>query len=188
MSDTGVVLFPNIDFLLKGDTHFHAMQTIEVLPVHGEDQLGLHLLCMRRALKFYLMSTKGFRDGDEIQLFLTYGRVTKEIPILKQCISKWLVETFKCSYAAHDLEALHQTWKLAVSIAEMQRWLASGSVTTGVDTQLICQALSRASSSTFAKYYRLNLVTKAWSDFGMRVAWIFQQSSRNWLPGLVTHT
>ena len=70
----------------------------------------------------------------------------------------------KCTYAAHDLDTPHgikghHTLKQAVSMAEM----------AGVDPQCICQAATWASSSTFAKYYRLNLMTKAHSDFGRRV-------------------
>ena len=39
----------------------------------------------------------------------------------------------------------------------------------GVHLQCICQAAMCASSSTFAKYYRLNLIAKARSDFDRRV-------------------
>ena len=52
-----------------------------------------------------------------------------------------------------------QTRKQAVSIVEM----------AGVHQQHICQAATLASSNTFAKYYRLNLMTKAWLDFGRKV-------------------
>ena len=47
----------------------------------------------------------------------------------------------------------------AVSMAEM----------AGVDLQHICQAATWTSSSTFAKYYRLNLMAKAHLDFGRRM-------------------
>ena len=68
MSETGVVLYPNIDFLLKVNTLFHVTQPIEVLAMHGEGELGLHFLCVRRALKFYFIKME--RAGDDIQLFL----------------------------------------------------------------------------------------------------------------------
>ena len=74
------------------------------------------------------------------------------------------METIKCAYVAHDIDAPqgikgHQTRKQAVSIVEM----------TGVDPKRICDAATWASSSTFAKYYRLNLMAEARSDFGRRV-------------------
>ena len=55
MSATGVALYPNIDFLPKVASRFHVTQPIEVPAVHGEVELRLHLLCVRWALKFYLL-------------------------------------------------------------------------------------------------------------------------------------
>ena len=55
MSSTGVVLYLNIDFLPKFSSWFHVTQLIEVLAMHGELQPVLHLLCVRQALKFYLL-------------------------------------------------------------------------------------------------------------------------------------
>ena len=73
--------------------------------MHVEDHPGLRLLCVRRALKFYLLRTASFREGDDIQLFLAYNGVTNGKPISKQCIFKWLVETIKCAHATHHLVA-----------------------------------------------------------------------------------
>ena len=66
------------------------------------------------------------------------------------------METIKCAYAEHDVDSPHrvkghQTRKQMVSIVEM----------AGVDPQLICQDATWASSSNFAKYYRLNLMAEA---------------------------
>ena len=47
MSSACVVLYPNIEFLLKVNSRFHVTQPIEVLAMHGEVQPGLHLLCVR---------------------------------------------------------------------------------------------------------------------------------------------
>ena len=106
-------------------------------------------------------------------MFLPYGGETKGKSISKQQISKRLVETIKCANAVHDVEAPqgikgHQTRKQAVSFAEM----------AGVDPQLICQAATWASSSTFAKNYRLNLMAEARSDFGRRVLRLAGSSDR----------
>ena len=170
MSDARVVLYPNIDFLSKLHTRFHVIQPIEVLTMYSEDYLGFHFLCVRSALKLYLMQTERFTDVDNIQLFLTIGGVTKGKHILKQGNSKWLVEMIKCAYAAHDLDASqgingHQTRKQAVPIAEM----------AGIVLQLSCKAATWASCSTFA---RLNLMVKALLDFGRRVLTLAGSSSR----------
>ena len=76
MLPTGVVLYPNIDFLLKVASQFHVTQPIEVPTMHGEEEPGLRLLCVRQALKFYLLRTVSFRGDDDIQLFLAYGGAT----------------------------------------------------------------------------------------------------------------
>ena len=120
MSSTGVVLYPNIDFLPKAASRFHVTQPIEVAGMHGEEEPGLRFLCMRLALKFSSLRTPSFRDDDDIQLFRAYGGATRGKSISKQRISKWLVKTIKCVYAAHDVEApqgikAHQTRKCAVS-------------------------------------------------------------------------
>ena len=62
----------------------------------------------------------------------------------------------------------HQTRKQAVSIAVM----------ADIDLQFICQGATWALSSTFAKYYSLDLMAKAKSDFGKRVLMLAGSSSR----------
>ena len=114
-----------------------------------------------------------FRGDDDIQSLLAYGGATRGNPISKQRISKWLVETIKCAIAANDVDVQqgikgHQTRKQVVSIGEM----------TGVDPKLICDAATWASSSTFAKYYRLNLMAEARSDFGRRILKLAGSSGR----------
>ena len=141
--------------------------------MHGEVELGLCLLCVRLALKFYLLRTASFQGDDDIQLFHAYCGATKGKPISKQKISKWLVEIIKCAYAVHDVDAPlgikgHQTRKQAVCIAEM----------AGVDPKIICNAATWAASSTFAKYYRLNIMAEGCSDFGRRVLRLAGSSGR----------
>ena len=70
----------------------------------------------------------------------------------------------KCAYEAHDSDAPqgikgHETKKPAISIVEIAT----------IDPHLMCQAANWAPSSTFAKYYMLNLIAKAQLDFGRRV-------------------
>ena len=83
------------------------------------------------------------------------------------------MKTIKCAYAAHDVIAPqgvkgHQTRKQAVSIAEM----------AGVDPKRICDAATWAPSCTFAKYYWLNLMAEAHSDFGRRALRLAGTSDR----------
>ena len=72
--------------------------------MHAEDQHGLYILCVRRALKFYLLKARDFRDDGNIELFLTCVRVTKVKHVSKQHIYKWLVETISYAYVAHDYQ------------------------------------------------------------------------------------
>ena len=106
MSATGVALYPNIDFLPTVSSQLHVTQSIEMPAMHGEVEPGLCLLCVRRALKFYLLQTASF-CGDNIQLFLAYSGATRGKPISKQRISKWLVDIITCAYAAHDVDSQH---------------------------------------------------------------------------------
>ena len=50
---------------------FHVMQSIGVLALHGDDQLGLHLFCVRSTLQFFLLRTVSLGDEGDIPLFLT---------------------------------------------------------------------------------------------------------------------
>ena len=161
---TGVTMFPDIQFLPKVNSRFACSQAIEVPAMHHEQDQKLRSLCVRRALKYYLERTRAIRLADSCQLFVAYGRSIRGQPISKIRISQWLklliVKTYK------DLELPepqgvkgHQVRKQAVSMAEL----------VGVSPQAICEAATWASTCTFAKCYRLNLVEQQRSDFGRRV-------------------
>ena len=82
MSSTGVVFYLNIDFLPKVSSRFHVTQPIEVPAMHGEVVPGLDLLCVRRALKFYLLRSANFRGDDDVQFFLAMVGQLGETPFL----------------------------------------------------------------------------------------------------------
>ncbi len=141
--------------------------------MHGSKDQGLRLLCVRRALKYYLeRSRKHRKDDGSIQLFIAYGKKDLGKPISKQRLSRWLVETIQYTYTVQNLPVPHgikghQTRKQAASIAE----LAGASPTT------ICDAATWASTCTFARFYRLNIAATASADFGRRVLQVAGASS-----------
>ena len=173
MSDPMVLLWPNIEFLPKVNTPFHASQPIRVPSMHASTDPGLRLLCVRRALKYYLERSRALRKDDQsIQLFIAYGKKDLGKPISKQRLSRWLVETIQYAYTVQNLPVPqgikgHQTRKQATSIAEL----------AGVAPETICEAATWASTCTFAKFYRLNIAASASADFGRRVLQVAGASS-----------
>ena len=67
ISEVGMVLYPNIDFLLIVNTLFQVTQHIVVPAMYGEVEACL--VCVRWALKFCLIPMESLR-ADDIQLFL----------------------------------------------------------------------------------------------------------------------
>jgi len=179
MTDPVALLWPNIEFMPKVNTPFHASQPIRVPSMHASTDQGLRLLCVRRALKYYLERSRALRKDDgSIQLFIAYGKKDLGNPISKQRLSRWLVETIQFAYTVQSLPVPqgikgHQTRKQAASIAE----LAGASPTT------ICDAATWASTCTFAKFYRLNIAATASADFGRRVLQVAGASSSSSATG-----
>jgi hypothetical protein len=156
-------LYPDVAFLPKINTSFHASQAVCLPALHREEG-DLRLLCVRRILKVYINRTALYRASDAEQLFVAYGPKSKGQPVSKQRISAWLVELIKYVYEKGHLPIPqgikgHQTWKQATSIADL----------AGVDPQQICDAATWASRCTFAKHYRLNVATQIRSHFGRTV-------------------
>ena len=163
-SATDVTLFPDVTFLPKVNTPFHASQPICLPAMHDEKDSDLRLLCVRRALKRYVNSSASYRKARAQQLFVCYGGKSRGNPVSKYRISSWLVELIAWVYTHQNLPVPqgikgHQTRKQSTSIADL----------AGVDPQLICAAATWASRCTFAKHYRLNLAAKARSHFGRTV-------------------
>ena len=163
-SSTTVTLFTDVGFMPKVSSRFHALTPVELPALHDEKDGSLRLLCVRRALKYYVERVRTYRQPGETQLFLCYGSEKKGRGVSAQRISKWLVECIGFAYKSVG-EAPpsgikgHQTRSQATSWAGL----------SGADPQAICNAATWASANTFARHYRLNLVEKQRSDFGRRV-------------------
>jgi len=175
-----VTLCPNIEFMPKVATPFHSNEPIELPALRDEGDPGLRLLCVRRALAAYLQRSAQYRREGVTQLFLCYGAQVKGQAVSKQRISKWLVECIGYAYTSRDLTPPsgvkgHQLRSQATSWAEL----------AGASPQVVCNAATWASTCTFAKYYRLNVVAKQRSDFGRRVLQLAGSSaaSRSALQG-----
>jgi len=183
MSDPEVLLWPNIEFLPKVNTAFHASQPIRVPSMHASVDPGLRLLCVRRTLKYYLERSRPLRkDAGSIQLFIAYGKKDLGNPISRQRLSRWLVETIQFAYVSQGLPVPqgikgHQTRKQAASIAEL----------AGAAPSTICDAATWASTCTFARFYRLNIAASASADFGRRVLQVAGASSSSTRSGSQLH-
>jgi hypothetical protein len=158
-----VTLYPDVAFLPKVNSPFHASRAL-CLPALHREVSDLRLLCVRRVLKVYINRTATFRAPDTEQLFVAYGRRSRGSAISKQRISAWLVELVQFVYDKGHLPVPigvkgHQTRKQATSIADL----------AGVDPQAICDAATWASRCTFARHYRLDLVAQVRSRFGRTV-------------------
>ena len=163
-SATGVTLFPNVQFLPKVTSQFHASQPLELPALHDEADPQLRLLCVRRALKLYLERSRTYRDPSVSQLFVAYGGGKRGQAVSKRRISSWLVELIQFVYEEQGLPPpqgvrAHQTRAQATSLAEL----------AGVDPLAICRAATWSSTCTFTKHYRMDVAARARSDFGRRV-------------------
>jgi len=165
MNVNEVVLFPGLEFVPKVDSAFHSNQPL-VLPCLSKDSdPSLRTLCVKRALSFYLKSTKEYRSKEGANpLFLAYGLEKRGQAISKQRISEWLKLTISLAYANMGASPpqgvkAHQVRKAATSWADM----------AGVDPQLICNAATWSSDSMFARYYHLDIVHGHRSTFGRQV-------------------
>ena len=162
-SAENVTLFPDVAFLPKVNTPFHASRPL-CLPSLSRELSDLRLLCVRRILKVYLNRTAAYRAPDAVQLFVTYGGKSPGSPVSKQRISAWLVELIEFVYKQADLPIPqgikgHQTRSQAASLADL----------AGVSPQQICDAATWATGCTFARHYRLDMTAQVRSQFGRSV-------------------
>ena len=173
-SATGVTLFPNVQFTPKVASPFHVSQPLELPALQSETDPQLRLLCVRRALKYYIERARRYRAPSVSQLFVAYGGPKRGQAVTKRRISAWLVELIQVVYESQGLPApqgvrAHQTRAQATSLAEL----------AGVDPLAICRAATWASTCTFAKHYRMDVAARARSDFGRRVLTVAGSSTAN---------
>jgi hypothetical protein len=86
-----VTLFPDVSFLPKVNTLFHASRPTSSLWL-GRQPEGVRLPCVCRILKVYLDRTMSLQAPNTDQLFITYGAKSPASPVSNQRISAWLVE------------------------------------------------------------------------------------------------
>jgi hypothetical protein len=161
---TEFVLFSDESFLPKVATVWHRSQPVVVGAIPNDAEGVLRKLCVYRSLAEYLDRTKGlYGDARPPQLFLCYGGSKVGQPVGKQRVSAWLKEVVHYAYSLQGLRLPavkgHDTRKQATSWAHA----------AGVDPGVICEAATWSSSSTFARFYRLNVLRSDRADFGRRV-------------------
>ncbi len=120
---------------------------------HGE--VALRTLCPVRAPKAYVDCTRHLRQG-HTQLFVCYGGRQIGRPVSKQRLSHWLVETVSQAYSGQGFPVpegvvAHSTRGVATSWAALK----------GVALDNICAAASWSTPCTFARFYRVNVMSAA---------------------------
>ncbi len=103
--------------------------SLSALPPSDEDQ-ELKLICPIRALKIYMEHSALFKQSDK--LCVCFGNHTKGRPVMKQRLSRWIVDTITLAYSSLDLHCpigvrAHSTrgvasswaWSCWVSVAEI---------------------------------------------------------------------
>ncbi len=110
------------------------------------------VLCPVRALQQYVEVTAAWRATD--QLFVCHGDYRKGTVVSKDRLSHWVTEVIVHTYAnaGHELPAsvkCHLVCAVATSWAALR----------GVQLSDICDAATWKTPSTFARFYRLNVVS-----------------------------
>lgn len=66
-----------------------------------EDEQARHPLCSVRALRVYTEHSSQYQQSE--QLFISFGGHIKELPVLKQRLSRWFVDAMTLAYKLVDL-------------------------------------------------------------------------------------
>ena len=161
-----VVLHPDVSFLPKVVSTFHINQPL-VLPTlfpkpSSPIEHLLHSLDVRRALAYYTLRTKDFRQSPK--LFLCFYGCHKGAPASSQTLSRWLVSTISIAY-----ETAGKTPPVGVKGHSTRAMATSTALLRGVDLSDICRAATWSRVSTFIKHYRLDLRAKREASFGRAV-------------------
>ncbi len=103
-----------------------------------------------RALRVYIEHSTPYRKSE--QLFVGFGNHAKCSPVTKQRISMWLVEAITLAYSSLGLQCLIRVRAHSIrGIASSWAW------SSGVSISEICEAASLSSSSTFVRFYNLDV-------------------------------
>ncbi len=110
----------------------------------------LSLLCPVRALRVYIEHSALYRTSE--RHFVGFCNRAKGGPVMKQGISKWLVDAITLAYSSLGLQC-----PIGVR-AHSTRGIASSSAwSSGVSISKICEAAGWASPSTFVRFYNLDV-------------------------------
>ena len=120
-------------------------------PFNSESEKRLNSLCPVRALRLYIDRTSPSRRGHS-QLFVAWNPRTIGRPITKVRLSQWIVEAIRIAYTSKGVQPpevlrAHSTRGVSTSWALLK----------GVSIQEVCTAASWSSTSTFARYYNLDM-------------------------------
>ena len=165
-SNSGVMLFTRLSFLLKVATKENASHPILMPAIHNEKDRALRRLCVKCALNEYLQRTSEEPVVSGSRALASSLLPMMDKPISKQRLSKWLVKCIKFSYDKHVLPTpegakVHQAHKMAVTY---MYWYADM-----VDPQTICTAMTWSNNCMFAKFFRLDAIANSDAEFGRRV-------------------
>lgn len=161
-----IVLKTDPNFLPKVASIQNRTQEI-ILPTFcsnpsGKKEEEFHTLDVKRAVLSYLENTKDFRCSDA--LFVLFSGNKKGRQASRGTIARWLRMAISEAYSLTGLESplnvrAHSTRASAVSWAEK----------AGATPEQICKAATWTSLTTFARHYRLDLMTAGDQAFGRKV-------------------
>ncbi|KAE8585826.1 hypothetical protein XENTR_v10021466 [Xenopus tropicalis] len=161
-----VVLRTVPSFLPKVLSRFHVNEPIilPTLPVEN----GQSSLDVRRCLQVYIDRTKSLRKSQ--RLFVVPAGSRKGEAAAKSTLSSWIVKTILQAYKEQGRSSPR-----AVRAHSTRSIAASWAVEAGVSVESICRAATWASTNTFIKHYKLDVLSAADAQFGQSVLSVSQK-------------
>ncbi len=149
-NDSKVVLKPRLGYIPKVlSTPFRAqvLKLSVFSPPTGSQE---SLLCPVRALRIYIECSASYRKSE--QLFVGFGNHAKGGPVMKQKISRWLVDAITLVYSSLGLQC-----PIGVRAHSTRGITSSWAWSSGVSISDICEAAGWSSPSSFARFYNLDI-------------------------------
>lgn len=145
---SGVTLWPDASFLPKVLTDTAITRPLRL--ARFESTTSSEPLCPVRALEMYVRATRGVRKSDN--LFICYAGPRLGQALSKQRLAHWVVDVIKQAYLSQGRSMpegvkCHSTRGLSTSWAAL----------AGIPLDVICEAASWTSESTFSRFYRVNM-------------------------------
>ncbi len=150
-NDSKFVLKPRLGYVPKVLSTLFRAQVITLSAFFPPTSSQESLLCPSGSWEYTLSVHFSYRKSE--QLFVVFDKRAKGYPVTKQRISRWLVDAIPLVYSSSGLQCpigirAHSTRGIASSWA----W------SSGVSISDICEAAGWSSSSTFAKFYNLDVL------------------------------